>query len=468
MSERISRASVNLDVGAGAQPIRSAPEADTPFRMLILGDFSGRGPRGERVPIAERRPKAVDCDNLDQVLASLSPSVCLPRATLRFQALDDFHPDAIYRRADLFRKLADLRNQPAPGPAAAREDPRPAVPAGPSAGRSLLESMMEQADDEPPSRAAPERDALAAFLKRAVEPHLAPRQDPRRLEWAARVDAAAGEQMRAILHHPHFQSLEAAWRSLAMLISRLQPDAELKIHVFDATLEELMADAPEWGGPPGLPSSLERCFGGSKAPWSLIVGNFVFGRSAEDAARLRWLGRLAAVLGAPFLGEAEPPSSSAPCPPWRDLVQSPEARWIGLALPGFLLRLPYGKDTSPADQFDFEEMPESVHTHYLWGNPAFFCACVLGQAFRSDGWGLRPALHRQIGGLPQHIYRVDGESVAKPCAEALLTDTDAEFILANGFMPLLSMKDQDSVLLLRMQSIADPPAPLSGRWASRR
>jgi hypothetical protein len=43
-------------------------------------------------------------------------------------------------------------------------------------------------------------------------------------------------------------------------------------------------------------------------------------------------------------------------------------------------------------------------------------------------------------------------------------DADAEFILSNGFMPLLSMKDQDSVLLLRMQSIADPPAPLSGRW----
>jgi type VI secretion system protein ImpC len=109
-------------------------------------------------------------------------------------------------------------------------------------------------------------------------------------------------------------------------------------------------------------------------------------------------------------------------------------------------------------------MPESVHASYLWGNPAFFCACVLGLAFRSEGWALRPALHRQIGGLPQHIYRVDGESVAKPCAEALLTDADAEFILSNGFMPLLSMKDQDSVLLLRMQSIADPPAPLSGRW----
>ena len=456
MSERISRVSVGIEVGERAQPILSAPEADTPFRMLILGDFSGRGFRGERAPIAGRRPIAVDSDNLDQVLASISPAVQLPQGTLRFRSIDDFHPDRIYQRTDAFRKLAEMRNQPAPVPAAIRETAQPAAPATPVSGRSLLDSMMAQADEEPASRVVEAPDALADFIQRAVEPHLAARQDPRQEEWAARVDAAAGEQMRAILHHPHFQSLEAAWRAVAMLVDRLQPDTDLKICVFDAPLDELMADA----------AALERSLGGSaSAPWALIVGNFVFGQTAEDAARLRWLGRLAASLGAPFLGEAVPPSD-APGLEWQELVHSPEARWIGLALPRFLLRLPYGKDTSPAEQLDFEEMPVSVHADYLWGNPAFFCACVLGLAFRADGWEMRPARHREIGGLPQHIYRADGESVAKPCAEVLLTDTAAEFILSNGFMPLASMKDQDSVLLVRLQSIADPAAPLSGRWAS--
>jgi type VI secretion system protein ImpC len=457
MSERIPKVSVGIDVSAGTQPILGVPEADTPFRMLILGDFSGRGLRGERAPLAGRRPLAVDSDNLDQVLASLSPSVQLPQGTLRFRALDDFHPDHIYQHADAFRKLADLRHQPAPVPAVPRETPRSATPTAPASGRSLLESMMERSDEEPASRVVEAPDAMAEFIKRAVEPHLAPRQDPRQEEWAARVDAAAGEQMRGVLHHPHFQSLEAAWRAVAMLVDRLQPDTDLKIYVFDSTLEELMADA----------ASLERCLGGSaSAPWALIVGNFVFGQTAEDAAKLRWLGRLASSLGAPFLGEAVPPSD-APGSEWQQLVHSPEARWIGLALPRFLLRLPYGKDTAPAEQLEFEEMPESVHADYLWGNPAFFCACVLGLAFRADNWEMRPARHREIGGLPQHIYRADGESVAKPCAEVLLTDTAAEFILSNGFMPLASMKDQDSVLLVRLQSIADPPAPLSGRWGSR-
>jgi predicted component of type VI protein secretion system len=280
--------------------------------------------------------------------------------------------------------------------------------------------------------------------------------------------------MRAILHHPHFQSLEAAWRAVAMLVDRLQPDTDLKLCVFDATVEELMlgqalagrSSTVEQATSTSIPWDFEHSFASDSGPWSLVVGNFAFDQSDKDAVKLRWLGRFAASLGAPFLGEAAPPSDRTPLPQWQELVHSPEAHWIGLALPRFLLRLPYGKDTSPAEQLDFEEMPQSVHADYLWGSPAFFCACVLGLAFRADGWEMRPARYREIGGLPQHIYTADGESVAKPCAEVLLSDTAAEFILDHGIMPLASMKDRDSVLLVRLQSIADPPAPLSGRWSS--
>jgi predicted component of type VI protein secretion system len=450
MSERISKVSVGIDVGESAQASHEVPDSGTPFRILILGDFGGRR---EREPIAHRRPMIVDCDNLDEVIGSLAPSVQLPQGTLEFRALDDFHPDRIYRRAPVFRKLAGLRDEPAPVPAPVAPTPQPPA----HTGRGLLESMMEQADEEPASRVVAEPDAMAAFIKRAIEPHLVPRQDPRQKEWAARVDAAVAEQMRAVLHHPDFQSLEAAWRAVAMLIDRLQPDADLKIYIFDATLEEMMEQAPD---------RLEKCFGGSSAPWSVVIGNYAFARSAGDIARLKMLGRLTASLGAPFLGEAALPADP-PSADWLELVRSAEARWIGLALPRFLLRLPYGENTSSTEDFDFEEMPESVHADYLWGNPAFFSACVLGLAFRADGWGMRPARHREIGNLPQHIYRADGAPVAKPCAEVLLSDTDAEFLLESGIMPIASMKDRDSAMLVRLQSIADPPAALSGRWFGR-
>jgi len=491
MSNRISRVSVGIDVGETTHPIPVAPDSSTPFRILILGDFKGAGT--ERAPIAGRRPKPVDCDNLDEVLASLSPSVQLPQGTLRFRAVDDFHPDRIYRRSESLRELASLRSQPAPAPP---PPPKLAPAPPPVPGRTLLESMLAQADEAPASRVVEQPDAMADFLKRAVAPHLAPREDPRQLEWSARVDAAIAGQLRAILHHPGFQSLEAAWRAVAMLIDRLQPDADLKIYIFDATLDEIAPtpvspDQPSVVGqvstcqPPAAgqvspaqpaaagqasacqpqPSSIQQCLGGSQTPWSLIVGNYAFSRSTEDTARLRTLAALAASLGAPFLAEAAPPSDP-PSADWNELVHSAEARWIGLALPRFLLRLPYGKDTSPTEEIAFEEMPESVHAEYLWGNPAFFCATVLGLAFRADGWEMHPERHREIGNLPQHIYRQDGEPTAKPCAEVLLTDTDAEFILDNGFMPLASMKDRDSVLLVRLQSIADPPTRLPGRWSA--
>jgi len=104
------------------------------------------------------------------------------------------------------------------------------------------------------------------------------------------------------------------------------------------------------------------------------------------------------------------------------------------------------------------------HHHYLWGNPAFACACLLGRAFSNDGWGMRPGTHAVIAGLPLHSYESEGEQQLKPCAEALLSEADTDWILEQGLMPLVSIKNQDAVRLLRFQSIAQPLAPLSGAW----
>jgi type VI secretion system protein ImpC len=147
------------------------------------------------------------------------------------------------------------------------------------------------------------------------------------------------------------------------------------------------------------------------------------------------------------------------------LRRIPQATWLGLALPRFLLRLPYGQRTQSTEQFAFEEMPAGGHEDYLWGNPAFACAYLLGEAFVQDGWEFRPGQIPRIEGLPAHVYRANGESHLKPCAEALLTENAGEAILNKGLMPLLSIKGSDSVRLMRFQSIALPPAPLSGRWS---
>jgi type VI secretion system protein ImpC len=144
----------------------------------------------------------------------------------------------------------------------------------------------------------------------------------------------------------------------------------------------------------------------------------------------------------------------------------PDGENIGLALPRFLLRLPYGKKTFSAESFDFEEFegtPE--HEYYLWGNPAFAIALQLGRSFNEGGWDMSSGIASEIDGLPLHTFEQDGETHCKPCAEVLLTEQTVERILEEGLIPLVSFKNRDLVQIARFQSVADPPRPLAGRWA---
>jgi type VI secretion system protein ImpC len=119
------------------------------------------------------------------------------------------------------------------------------------------------------------------------------------------------------------------------------------------------------------------------------------------------------------------------------------------------------------ESFAFEEMDaEPVHEHYLWGNPALAVALLLGQAFEEEGWDMHPGAVLNIDKLPLHAYRSQGESLMKPCAEVWMTEMDAAMLLAEGIMPLASLKNSDSVRLVRFQSIAEPAARLAGPWES--
>jgi len=147
------------------------------------------------------------------------------------------------------------------------------------------------------------------------------------------------------------------------------------------------------------------------------------------------------------------------------LRRSETARWIGLALPRFLLRLPYGAETSATEEFAFEEMPQPCeHERYLWGNPAVACVCLLGETFARRGWQMRPGMVSEISGLPAHVYQDGREKALKPSAEVLLTEEAVELLLDRGFIPLISIKDSDRVRVARFQSLAHPAAPLAGPW----
>jgi type VI secretion system protein ImpC len=218
-------------------------------------------------------------------------------------------------------------------------------------------------------------------------------------------------------------------------------------------------------------------------PWGVLAGLYAFDPSPEDVEVLGRMGRLAQQAGAPFLAEGScrllgcrslaetPDPSDWKADPqdeqtWEALRRRPEASSLGLALPRFLLRLPYGRDSATVERFAFEEMPKgAAHEEYLWGGPAVACVYLLAEAFSRRGWNLSSGVGHEVADLPAHVYREGGDSRVKPCAEALLGQRAGEAIMARGLMPLLSIRDRDAVRLARFQSLASPPAPLSGRWS---
>jgi type VI secretion system protein ImpC len=310
------------------------------------------------------------------------------------------------------------------------------------------------------------RDPLQSFINRALAPHVQPREAPQLPALLAKVDEAAGKLMRAILHHGDFQALEAAWRALFLLVRGLETGAQLKIYVLDITKAELAGDSNF----PAIQRVLIDQFEDSPDDdgWAVVAANFAFDRSAGDTGTLRRLGLLMSAAGAPLIAEADlagEPESVDSDSPWGRLRRSADAPWLGLALPRFLLRLPYGSATEPLESFRFEEMPGTpAHQDYLWGNPAFACACLLGETFSRQRWQLNPGSRRELSSLPLHVYEEGGESRLRPCVELPMTPDEVEWALEQGYMPLIWMQGQDTIRLVRFQSIADPPARLAGRW----
>jgi len=448
-----TRSEVHL--GVEDAPERRELDPDRPFRILLAGDFSGRSWR-EGSP-RSFTPRRIDRDNFDEVLEEMSVTLNLHGIPLSFRELDDFHPDHIYRAAAVFQNLdqyLDARAAPAP-PAAASSAAAAPKAASVAPGAGLLEQMFAEHGEEPaPRRPVSVEDAndLVAFIQRITVGHLEPRPDPVERQRTARRQSLAGEILRGLLHHPRMQAIEAAWRAAYLLVRDLETDGDLQLYLLDVTLPELVSDMD------AIHVKLRRA-----GPWAAIAGNYTFGQSELDARVLRLLAGLARALGAPFLAEGRLAQEDAGAgTAWPELRRSAAARWLGLALPRFLLRLPYGKGTNPIESFPFEEMPESQHAAYLWGNPAFFCAYLLGKSFEARGWQLASRLERRIDGLPLYVYREDGQPVSKPCAEMLITEHDAEELLDAGYMPVASIKDQPAALLVRFQSIAQPAATLAG------
>ncbi|MFN7987857.1 MAG: type VI secretion system contractile sheath large subunit [Thermoanaerobaculia bacterium] len=446
MSKPFSFGAIDVRLEAETEPRPARAEDDAPFRILLAGDFSGRAARGlveTGAALGDRKVIRVDLDSLDATIARLEPQVRLRDGdVIRLREIDDFLPDTLFSRIGRFSALKEA----SAAEARRRETTRP------DAG--LLERILEGAAQE---------------------------EVP-----AAGTSDGPTELMRSILGSATFRSLEASWRGVDFLLRRLDADGPLTIHLVDISAEELRADlASDDLGKTGLWRLLVEKTVGTPGghPFAALAVLGSFGPSKGDAEALGRLAKIAARAGTAVLAGAEPGlvgcASLAETPDpddwtlpaghgaeaWAALARLPEARYVGLALPRILLRLPWGKETNAVDAFDFEELsspPE--HEEYLWGSPALATVLLLGEAFLEDGWSLRPGSAQEISGLPFALVTEDGEKHAVPCAETLFTVRAAEAVVAKGLMPIVTMKGTDTVRLAIFQSIAQPHAPLAGLW----
>jgi len=448
MSKPFSFGAIDVRLEAESEPRPGRVEDDTPFRVLLAADFSGRAARGlveTGAALGERKAFRVDLDSLDATIARLEPQVRLRDGdVIRLRELDDLLPDTLFARIARFATLKD----------ASDADAKRRTTSRPAAG--LLDRILDGA----PQEESPVEEAGCD---------------------------GPTELMRTILGNGTFRTLETAWRGVDFLLRRLDVDGPLALYLVDLSPEELRADllAGDDLAKTGLHRLLvEKTVGTPGAhPWAAFVVLGSFGASATDAEALGRLAKIASKAGTAVLAGAEPgllgcaslaatpdpddwtEPAGAGAEAWAALRRLPEANYVGLALPRLLLRLPYGKETNAVEAFDFEELssPPS-HEEYLWGSPALALALLLGEAFLEDGWSLRPGSAQEISGLPFALVTDDGEKHAVPCAETLFTVRAAQAVTEKGLMPIVTMKGTDTVRLAIFQSIAEPYAALAGPW----
>src|SRR5256886_3111312 len=319
----------------------------------------------------------------------------------------------------------------------------------------------------------------------------------------AEIDKKLSEQINRIMHHEDFKALEGTWRGLHHLVNNTETDEMLKIRVLSISKNDLKKtlkkfEGTAWDQSPLFKKLYEDEFGSPGGqPYGALIGDYFFDHSPEDVKMLGNIGQVAAAMHAPFIAGAAPTVlgmdswqelsnprdltkivQTAEYASWRSLRDSEDSRYIGLAMPRFLSRLPYGAKTVPLEEFAFEEDTEGAdHNKYVWSNAAFAMGVNVTRAFKLYGWCAR-IRGSESGGmveeLPVHTFPTDDGGVDMKCpTEIAITDRREAELAKNGLMPLSHWKNTDYAVFVGAQSLQkpekydDPDASANANLAAR-
>ncbi len=319
----------------------------------------------------------------------------------------------------------------------------------------------------------------------------------------AELDKKLSEQINLIIHHEDFKALEGTWRGLHHLVNNTETDEHLKIKVFNISKKDVAKTLKKfkgtaWDQSPLFKKMYEEEFGmPGGQPYGAIIGDYYFDHSPPDVEILQGMGQIAAAAHAPFISAASPTLlnmdswqelsdprdltkifQSAEYAPWKSLRESEDAKYIGLTMPRFLSRIPYGSRTNPVEDFDFEEDTEGAdHNKYVWSNAAYTMGTNITRAFKLYGWCARirgAESGGMVEGLPCHTFPTDDGGVDMKCpTEIAITDRREAELAKNGFMPLSHWKNTDYAVFVGAQSLQksatydDPDATANANLAAR-
>jgi type VI secretion system protein ImpC len=304
----------------------------------------------------------------------------------------------------------------------------------------------------------------------------------------AALDKKLSEQISKIMHHEDFKTLEGSWRGLHHLVNNTETDETLKIRVLNISKKEVAATLKKFEGTafdqsPLFKAIYEEEFGmpGGR-PYGALLGDYYFDHSTPDVKILNGMAQIASAAHAPFISAAAPgllgmeswQDLSKPrdltkifgtpaYAPWRSLRDSEDSRYVGLTMPRFLSRMPYGAKTNPVDEFAFEEDVEgAVHDKYVWSNAAYAMGTNITKSFKLYGWCSRirgAESGGMVEGLPCHTFPTDDGGVDMKCpTEIAITDRREGELAKNGFMPLSHYKNTDFAVFMGAQSLQKPAA----------
>jgi len=330
------------------------------------------------------------------------------------------------------------------------------------------------------------RDLIKEFIAQVLDGTITISKDAEMMINAriAQIDHLVSLQLNEIMHHPGLQKLEGSWRGLRYLMDQSETGTMLKIKVLNCSKKELLKDlqrAPEFDQSALFKKVYEQeygVFGGS--PFAALVGDYEFGKHPEDIELLDQVSHVAAAAHAPFIAGTSADMFNLPdwrtldaprdlakvfdtteYAKWKGFRQSEDSRYVALCLPRVLGRLPYGKDTKPVEDFNYEEHVDGAdHSKYLWMNASYTLAARMTASFAS--FGMCVAMRGVEGGglvqgLPVHNYYTDSGDVTMKCpTEVPITDRREKELADLGFVPLVHCKDTDYAAFFSVQSAQKP------------